>query len=154
MENARIEASATMEAGPAVVYGIIADYREGHPSILPPRYFTGLEVEEGGRGEGTIIRFGMRLGGVRESRARVTEPEPGRVLTETLLDGSGLVTTFTVDAAVGGGSLVTIATTWPVRGVTGWMQKVILPRVMRRIYVAELARLAEVAAGAGRAGDR
>ena len=35
-------------------YSILADYREGHASILPPQ-FTSMVVEQGGVGAGTVI---------------------------------------------------------------------------------------------------
>lgn len=48
MPLARVKASAVIAAPAPVVYSIIADYRHGHPSILPPRYFDNLEVLAGG----------------------------------------------------------------------------------------------------------
>jgi hypothetical protein len=141
--------SAAIDAPPAVVYGIIADYRRGHPSILPEKYFHGLDVESGGVGAGTAIRFRMRaFGRTRESRAVVAEPEPGRVLTETIAE-QGMVTTFTVDPLDGGArSAVEIATEWEVRGPRGWLERVMAPPFLRRVYAAELAKLARAAAAA------
>jgi hypothetical protein len=49
------------------------------------------------------------------ARARVAEPEPGRVLSETDLD-NGLVTTFTVQPD-GDGSRVRIETRYEARGI-------------------------------------
>ena len=48
-------------APPAEVYAILADYTEGHPHILPSAYFRNIEVEEGGVGAGTRIRFEMTV---------------------------------------------------------------------------------------------
>ena len=91
-----VSASARIEAPARRVYELIADYRDGHKRIVPPRYFKSLDVEEGGFGAGTIIRVTMHiLGADRTYRARVTEPEPGRVITETDLE-NGLATSFTV----------------------------------------------------------
>lgn len=146
MPNVKASVSAVIGAAPAVVYDILSDYREGHPTILPPRYFTGLEVESGGRGAGTIIRFGMKVAGsTNEARAEVSEPEPGRVLVERVLDGKGIVTTFTVDPQGQSRSLVTIDTRWPARGVTGALERIVAPVLLRRIYAAELALLDRVA---------
>lgn len=73
-----ISASARIDAPPERVYAIIADYRTGHPRILPEP-FSGLTVERGGIGAGTTIRFQMKLLGRTETyRADITEPEPGR----------------------------------------------------------------------------
>lgn len=136
-----IEASAVLSAPGPVVYGLIADYHHGHPSILPPEYFGGLVVEEGGRGAGSRIRFTMRaLGGDKESRARVTEPEPGRVLVETV-EGQGIVTTFTVDPLPDGKARVTIATEYPIAGIRGWIERLVVPTYLRKVYAAELRLL-------------
>ncbi len=147
-----ITATAVVDAPPAVVYGIIADYRGGHPHILPPQYFTAIEVEEGGVGAGTIIRVTMRvLGSTQTFRAAVTEPEPGRVLVERDL-ASGTATTFTVEP-VGGGARtrVTIATALGSRGgIAGWLEKVLTPSLLRPIYAKELEMLREVAAARAR----
>jgi hypothetical protein len=143
MPNLKIEASAVISAPPSVVYGIIADYRSGHPSILPPEYFEDLVVEEGGRGAGTRIRFTMKAFGKREtSRALVTEPEPGRVLVETVED-RGLVTTFTVDGAPGNSSRVTFVTDYPTRGLRGWFESLVVPGYLKKVYAAELRLLAQ-----------
>lgn len=137
--------SADIPAPPAHVYRIIADYREGHPSILPPEYFDGLDVLEGGVGAGTRIRFTMLAFGKRNvAEAVITEPEPGRRLVETTTDG--LVTTFLVEPRDGGlGSRVTFDTRYEKRGLQGLLERLLVPRFLRRVYTAELARLAEVA---------
>ena len=136
-----VTATAWMSAAPARVYGLIADYRNGHPKILP-REFRQLTVEQGGVGEGTIIAFAMQVfGRLRRSRAAITEPEPGRVLVETALDGSGVVTTFTVNAARGG-SEVTISTVLPN---TNWVERKVAAWFLRGVYRKELALLADCA---------
>ena len=105
-----VKASANVCAPADIVYGIIADYRDGHPHILPREYFDWLEVEQGGLGEGTVIRFQMRvLGQTRVLRAAITEPDPGRVLVETDMGEDGPVTTFTVEPE-GSSTQVTFST--------------------------------------------
>lgn len=140
-----VEASADMPAPPAAVYGIVADYRTGHPRILPTPPFEGLTVLEGGVGAGTRIRFGMRvMGRLYMSEAIVSEPEPGRVLAETI-EAQNLVTAFIVDPA-GTGSRATIRTTFPVEpGIAGRMKAMLTRSMLRRIYRRELAMLARVA---------
>ena len=74
-------------AGNTPVYGVTTGFgslastvipAERISSILPPRVFHDLTVEEGGVGAGTVIRFGMRVLGVdRWIRARITEWRPG-----------------------------------------------------------------------------
>ena len=79
------------------MYRILADYRDGHPRILPRPPFVDLEVERGGVGAGTIIRFRMKsFGRIRNVRAEIAEPEPGRILLETDLDTEA-VTRFVVE---------------------------------------------------------
>jgi hypothetical protein len=152
MSAIRVSASAVVDAPPGVVYSVLADYRTGHPSILPPRTFRDFEVQRGGTGAGTVISFSMRvLGRTRTFRAEVTEPEPGRTLVESY-PGSGEVTTFTVDPAGAGRSSVTITTEWAARGLAGLVQRLLAPPVLRRVYAEELRNLARVAsarAGAG-----
>src|SRR3954451_964184 len=120
----RIEASRHIDARPAVIHGVIADYRDGHRRIVPPKAFLWLAVDKGGIGAGTEIRFAMRvLGKARVSRGLVTEPEPGRTIVETYPD-TGDVTTFTVDPRRNGAAaLVTIATDLHVPdGIMGRIQ--------------------------------
>ena len=136
-----ITASAERDiAAPADrVYRIIADYGKHHPHILPPE-ITDLVVEEGGVGAGTIIRYRITMAGrTRDDRSRIEEPEPGRVLVERDVDGD-LATTFTVTPA-GSGAHVRIETAWTSSGVRGFIEKLVAPRMLQRIYIEELDRL-------------
>jgi hypothetical protein len=154
MPTIRASSTAMIEAPPQVVYGIIADYRNGHPRILPRKYFGELVVEEGGVGAGTLIRFEMRsFGGLQTFRARVTEPEPGRRLVETVVDPE-IVTTFTVDPGPSGAgdSRVTIDTRYERGGLRGWIERLLAPAFLRTVYRAELAML--VAAARAAAGEQ
>lgn len=145
-----ISASAVIPARQERVYLLIANYRDGHPRILP-RQFSNLIVEQGGVGAGTVIRFQMSLLGRKQTfRAAVTEPEPGRVLAETDLDTNGAVTTFTIDpGSAPADSKVTISTALPVRsGFLGRIEKAMATMLLRPIYIKELENLARVATGA------
>jgi hypothetical protein len=84
---------------------------------------------------------------VRSVRASVDEPEPGRVLLERSLDGNAIETTFTVDPAAGGGSRVTIETSWTPRGPRALLERLIGPFLLERAYAEELDNLATVATG-------
>lgn len=151
MPEIRAMSSALIPASPPTVYGLIADYHRGHPSILPPKYFENLTVEQGGVGAGTRISFEMRsFGTVQRFRGDVTEPEPGRRLVETYPD-MGIETVFTVDPVDGGRrSRVTIATSYRRPGLRGWLERLVAPAFLRGVYAAELRLLAERAAGRGR----
>lgn len=126
------------------VYRSLADYRQHHPRILPPA-FSDFVVEEGGVGAGTIIRFKVRLGGrTRTSRQRVEEPQPGRILRERDVDGT-TVTTFTVTPD-GKNSRVKIETTYDgARGIAGFIERLIAPRMLAKLYREELKRLDQLA---------
>lgn len=140
-----VSAERRIEAPAATVYEVIRDYRALHPRILPPQ-FSGLRVLEGtGVGAGTIIEFTLTLGGnASTARARVDEPEPGRVLTETDL-GRDLRTTFTVDPTPDGATLARFDTTWTTPGMRGLVERMVAPRMLRSVYAEELANLDRVA---------
>lgn len=148
MAQHRVSAAALIPAPPEQVYAVIADYREGHPTILPRPPFVSLQVEEGGIGADTVITVQMRvLGQVQTFRAEIAEPEPGRVLTETDPD-TGLVTTFTVEPRNDAQhAYVTITTDMEIRdGVLGRLQGWYMTRLLRPVYEKELALLTGVAA--------
>jgi hypothetical protein len=135
-----VSAEGPVDAPAETVYRYIADMREHHPRFLPPA-FSDFRVESGGVGAGTITHFKLTAGGrTREFRAKVEEPEPGRVLTESNI-GSSSVTTFTVSPQ-GDASLVRISTTWDgASGIGGLFERMFAPRVLSAIYADELKRL-------------
>jgi hypothetical protein len=136
-----IQVSAERVIGdtPERVYLYIADCVHHHPRFLPPA-FSDFRVEEGGVGPGTILTYRLRAGGrTRAYRARIEEPEPGRVLEEHV--DNGAVTSFTVDAAPGG-SLVRIESRWQAAGaMRARLEGFLAPRMLRPIFEDELARL-------------
>jgi len=129
------------------IYGIISDYRNGHPHILP-KQFSNLRVESGsGVGAGTTIRFEVTvMGRTDRYKALVSEPEPGRVLVERNMEPNDSVTTFIVDPEDGRAATVTIRTELNARpGVMGAIEKFLIKRVMPGLYAQEL-RLLELRA--------
>jgi uncharacterized protein YndB with AHSA1/START domain len=107
-----------------------------------------LEVEQGGTGAGTRIRFQMRVGGAtRTFQAEISEPDPGRMLVESNHDAndpsSTSVTTFKVEPISGGKhSHVTITTEMAVHsGLAGIMEKLFAPSMIRKVYQQELSNL-------------
>jgi hypothetical protein len=137
MPQIHVFAERTVPAPAAAVYALLADYRNGHPCILPPA-FSDLEVLRGGIGAGTEIRYALRLAGRKQVvEASVYEPDPGRVLSEAYPDKSA-VTRFTVEPA-GSQSRVRIETTWePSRGIAGLFERLFAPRMFHKLYAEEL----------------
>jgi hypothetical protein len=144
MSQRCFETSALIDARPEEIYAILVDYHNGHPQIVPKEYFRNMEVEEGGYGAGTIIRYHTRVFGVeRPARAVVSEPEPGRVLVETEMTSS-IVTTFTITPISNGQQTrVQIATEWkPGRNIFAVLEQAFYPMIMRRMYPKELNLIA------------
>ena len=147
-DGMKITASAErrIDAPARRVYGYIADFRQHHPNFLPPE-FSDLEIECGGVGAGTVHRFRMTLGGrTTDYRVRVGEPQPGRVLIESD-PGHRMLTTFTIDPEPDGASRVRIETRWYTDGIRGLVERMVAPRMLRRVYRAELALLDRYASG-------
>ncbi len=142
MKSIRVSAQRTIAAPAHVLYNIIADYDEGHPRILPPQYFADFQVEAGGRGAGTVISYKLRLmGRWNPARARVSEPVPGRVLQETLVDAD-LVTTFTVEPlGDGSGTHVVFETVWQSPWWRAPIERLLAPRMLLPVYREELQNL-------------
>jgi hypothetical protein len=140
MAEIRVAAERDVAGAAQEVYSYIADYREHHPRYLPPA-FSNFEVEAGGVGEGTVVRYRLKAGmRDRDYRMRVTEPSPGSVLVESDLDSS-LVTTFTVTPQ-GSGSRVRIETKWQgAGGIGGFFERTFAPGVLRKLYGEELVNL-------------
>lgn len=146
MSQYKAQVSEIIDAPPEKVYAIISDYHQGHPSILPSRYFTEMTVEEGGQGAGTIATFRMNVFGTKIlSHVRVFEPNPGRLLVEED-ESAGVTTTFTLDPVNGGGqtrvTITTVGKTSP--RLRGFIEKLTTPPVLRKIYSEELGQLAQV----------
>jgi uncharacterized protein YndB with AHSA1/START domain len=139
MGELKVEQEGVIGAPAPLVYRLIAD--DQHHQRFLPKGFSDFEVLEGGTGAGTLHRFTVTAGGrTRQYTMRVAEPEPGRHITETD-QSSSLVTSFTVTPS-GDTCRVLIATSWDgAGGVGGFFERLFAPRVMRRMYADELARL-------------
>ncbi len=143
MNYHEVSASLLITAPADKVYSIIADYRNGHPHILPKPAFESLTVEKGGIGAGTEVSCTMKIAGRRQTfHAVITEPEPGHVLVETI-PASGSATTFTVEPRNDGAQAdVTIATRVTVRGgLLGSIEKFLTTRALQPIFEKELQLL-------------
>lgn len=145
MNTIHAEASRVIHARPEEIYAVIADYHVGHPAILPKPYFTGLVVEQGGQGAGTVVMTTMNIFGSQyRFHQVVSEPEPGRVLVETDMD-TGQFSQFILEPLNGGTQTrVTISSEFPPGpGIRGLVERLTQPAIARHIYRKELNNLAE-----------
>jgi hypothetical protein len=145
MSKITVEASDVIDARPEVIWNVLADYRVGHPAIVPKPYFTDIIVEKGGYGEGTLVLTKMTVYGRKFSfHQLVTEPEPGRLLLETDID-TGQFSSFTLEPLNGGAQTrVTIKAVNPTSaGLMGVMERLTQPSFMRRLFKQELLNLAD-----------
>jgi ribosome-associated toxin RatA of RatAB toxin-antitoxin module len=146
MSQVHVEVTGVIEAQAEEIYDIVGDYREGHPQIMPRKYFPQMTVEKGGKGVGTVVKLTVRFMGQEQYfRMEVIEAQPGRWILEREAD-TGLTTTSYKFEPLNGGSQtrLTIATDFtPSSGVKGLMEKLFNPAVMRRMYNAELRQIAD-----------
>jgi hypothetical protein len=138
MSKITVTVSSKIEAPAAVVYNILADYNH-HRNILPPNFFPGLDVVEGGVGAGTrFILHAKSFGGQTQMHMAVIEPKPGSVLVEWD-ENTGLVTTFTVKPINATESQTTFETVWqPQPGLKGVIDRLTTPFFMRMVYRQEI----------------
>jgi hypothetical protein len=139
--------TAVIDAPAARVYDIIADYRNGHPNILPKENFLALDVEKGGVGAGTVVSVRMKLfGQTRTMRMEVSEPKPGCMLKEIDLE-TGTATTFIVQPQNHGTQAhVTIDTELVLsKGFKGTVEKMFVPSALKKVYARELGMLEQFA---------
>lgn len=132
-------AERVIDAPADVVYRCLADYTHHHrPGGFLPPAFSNQEILSGGVGQGTVIRLSVSLGGrTNTMTARISEPEPGRVLIE---DADNLQTIFTVQPEADQ-SRVRFDTVLEAGGLEGVMNRFFAARLLRPVYTDELERL-------------
>ena len=142
MPTIRYSAERVLDAPADVVYHCIADYVRHHrpePGFLPAG-FSDMDIEKGGVGSGSVIHFTVTAMGQSERHhATVSEPEPGRVLVETE-EKNNLRTSFSVEPR-GQQSQVRFDTVYSKSGPMGFVEKLLVGRVLGPIYADELQRL-------------
>jgi hypothetical protein len=143
-----VEYAAEIEAPAAKVHAVITDYHVGHPAIVPKPEFHNWKVVQGGKGAGSIISFDATvMGQTVHYHQIVTEPEPGRVISEDD-EALGVFTKFILDPLDGGKrTRVTISTDFRDKpGVQGLVERLLNPVIAKGLYKRELANLAEYVA--------
>src|SRR6266852_3032875 len=149
MGKITVTASAVLDADAEDVYATIADYQHGHPNILPQENLYDLQVEQGGYGAGTIIRFKAKVLGVEQSfHHRVSEPEPGRVLVEQDIDTDQKVTTTFIVTSLEEGKKSRVEIRMAMNaspGLKGLVERLVIPIANPPIYRKELKLLEAVA---------
>jgi hypothetical protein len=146
MSTFHVEESLVIEARAEALYAVVADYRVGHPAILPRPFFQGLTVETGGVGAGTVVRGTVKvMGKLYPLHHRISEPEPGRILQESDLDKPGEFTRFLFEPLNGEAQTrVTIATEFLASpGLMGVMERLTKPGLVHKMYQQELRNLAD-----------
>jgi hypothetical protein len=130
-------------ASQADAFAALADYTGVRQQILPPE-ITDFTVLSGGTGAGTRFTYDLHATKkrIRHVDAAVTEPAAGSELLET--DGNSTLTVRWVVEPAGGGARVAATVSWQgSSGVGGFFERRFAPLGIRRIYSAELGRLAD-----------
>lgn len=142
----RAEAEGTVAAPPAQVHAFLLDYRR-RPEILPANY-QDYAVEQGGEGEGTVIRYRFKAGPrERTYRMRAEVPDAG-TLVERDLD-STLVTTWRMRPDEGG-TRVRVESCWQgASGMAGFFERTFAPRALGRVHADVIGRLGPAVARSG-----
>jgi hypothetical protein len=137
--NTRFSAERVINAPADIVYRCLADYTHHHrPGGFLPPAFSNQQILSGGVGQGTVIRLRVSLAGRTSTMtARISEPEPGRVLVE---DSQSVQTTFTVQPEADQ-SRVRFDTVLRAGGLEGLLNKVFAARLLHPLYADELERL-------------
>jgi hypothetical protein len=135
MHKITVEESKLIGGEPSKVYRIIADPKH-HAKILPAQYLDYKAESD------DIVSFGLVFAGKRQDmRARIEQTEPNRVFKEYGLDAP-IVTEFVLDEQPDG-TLVTIRTVYECkRGIQGWIERLFVPGMLRRLFDEELTKLA------------
>ncbi len=144
MSHIFVKKEQIIEASPAEVFDVLADYASRRPRILPPNYLH-YAVEKGGHGGGTVIRYLLQAGGrERPYEMHVEETLKGQMLTERD-QASSLVTRWSVLPVDGGQkSRVSVETDWEsaASGIGGFFERTFAPLGLRKIYRDILLALA------------
>ena len=123
------------------VRAALADYSQTRPKILTDQ-FSDYQVREGGVGAGSKVawKFAATSKRVRDQLVEVSEPGDGSIVESDT--NSSMVTTWRVDPAGEGRSLVSVRTTWDgAGGIGGFFERAFAPKGLRRVYDEMIGKL-------------
>jgi uncharacterized membrane protein len=144
MSRIYVQSEYVIPATPEEVYASLIDFQNARPSILTDN-FVDYTVEQGGMGEGTVIRYQLQAAGrKRDYRMHIAETLKGEVLTERD-SNSSLLTMWTLTPVNDGQQThVQLVTEWEGgSGVGGFFERTFAPLGLRRIYNKMLGSLAQ-----------
>lgn len=144
MNRISVQTEYVIPAPPEEVYESLIDFQNARPSILTSN-FVNYNVEQGGVGEGTVIRYHLKAAGrKRPYRMHITETSKGEILTERD-SNSSLVTMWTLTPVDNGQQTqVRLVSEWEgAGGIGGFFERAFAPRGLRGIYDKMLSRLAQ-----------
>lgn len=132
--------SIDVAANPDQVIGVLADYVDARPAILPEQY-RDYQVISGGQGDGTVVHWILQATSKRQRDVKATVTVVPDTITERD-ENSSMVTTYKV-APAGSGSKVTTTTTWNsnASGIGGFFEKTFAPKGLAKIQAQLLANL-------------
>jgi hypothetical protein len=141
MAQVTVNAERTIDAPADKVSEALADYRDTREKMLTEQ-FSNYRVLEGGTGAGTVVGWKLQATKkrVRDCEFAVEQSPEGALVERD--KNSSMVTTWTVKPA-GEKSTVTVQTVWNgAGGIGGFFEKTFAPLGMRKIYDAQLEKLA------------
>jgi ribosome-associated toxin RatA of RatAB toxin-antitoxin module len=142
MNHYEVSVERRFQASPERVYNLIIDMEE-HRRILP-KQFESLDVLEGGKGAGTVFRLTMNVMGSRSSLVMtLSELEPGRIVQEQD-PTAGVTTIWKLNPEPGDGCTLQLTSQFPKKpGLSGWLERLATPSIIRSIYKRELENMHE-----------
>ena len=147
MAQVTVNAERTIDAPADKVSAALADYRGAREKLLTDE-FSNYRVIEGGEGAGTVVGWKLQATKkrVRDCEFAVEQGANGALVERDR--NSSMVTTWTVKPA-GDKSTVSVETVWNgAGGIGGFFEKTFAPLGMRKIYDAQLEKLANVVTAA------
>lgn len=146
MATVTARATKLVDASPERVLEFLRDYRDSRPRILTDN-FSAYRVEQGGRGQGTVIGYHFAAGGRERDYRLAVEEEAGGLSERDQL--SSFVSRWAVAPGQGASAAqVTLESSWQgAGGIGGFFERTFAPVGLRRIYGQMLEKLAEAVQG-------